>query len=458
MLHHARVDCGTELGVEVRGVTAAVEALRDSPRQRRLSPEGAFDDPVARIIVSAIVMLHASAVATDVTRARHALPCIGIPRFTLLDLLRAVGVSAAASHITRLADLSLLYVTADDVQLARPCDAFAYYTSGVPRQQNVLLLTAVRMMVEGIKLSDGIEAGGVDYVSHIDTGNALERLVRGGVGRFMPLVAAAVPTFCGWCVRVHEGKLQLLQPARGADAAEWAFASPTLLAAANGQLLMWLKVKETGLDGLVFARQDAVGGVARPWLLHGWQCTGGHHMVEITGGALSSTSIDNFVQRGNEGSIDDSTIHGIIVKAQVGMCQLMAAWHAAMIVTVPVAGDRPALLPSSLLVTTTKDARLARLSLERMGTVCLPKALATIVGVPRAWMKSYYPSGPSALTAVIDVRLYEGVSWLRNSVPEDVRMLAAEYFPAQVDAGRAPLPPGAAPGPGRRLTFCCNIM
>lgn len=107
----------------------------------------------------------------------------------------------------------------------------------------------------------------------------------------------------------------------------------------------------------------------------------------MTGGALA-TSLTQYVRTTRVSGLDDSSIHGILVKAQVGMCQLLAAWHASM------AAAAPALTPASLTITTTKDARLARAELERMGgNMRIARDLATAVaGIPAA-------SSPMAINA-----------------------------------------------------------
>jgi hypothetical protein len=195
-------------------------------------------------------------------------------------------------------------------------------------------------------------------------------------------------------------------------------------------MLTWLC--ETGLDGVVFERQAplAPGGTAPPWLLHGWQCKGGHRTVEVTGGKLG-TSVDIYTADGAVGRLDDATIHGIIVTAQVGMCQLMAAWHAAMGAH-PVAA-RLTLLPASLLITTTKDARKAKHALAGMVPLRLQAGVVKRVGVPAACLKPYAKSSPSALTRTIDVQLHDGLGWLRTCLPADVRQLGLELCSVEAD-------------------------
>ncbi len=115
--------------------------------------------------------------------------------------------------------------------------------------------------------------------------------------------------------------------------------------------------------------------------------------------------------------LDDSTSHGILVKAQVGMCLLLRAWHASMLRSAcPGAETAPQLLPGSITITTTKDARLARASIERDGeSMRLDPNLAATVGLPapRAGSKWQREWVGQALSARIAITLYDGTGWLR---------------------------------------------
>jgi hypothetical protein len=144
--------------------------------------------------------------------------------------------------------------------------------------------------------------------------------------------------------------------------------SVELLAELEGTLLVWKR--ETGLDGVVLRRIRS-----DRWMLHGWQSKGGQLELTIGGGKLS-TSISRYVEDGTVGALDDSYLHGILVKAQVGMCQLLTAWHATL--------PGISLLPGGLTLTTTKKAELAKAEAGRMSNrMCIDAGVARVAGLPK---------------------------------------------------------------------------
>lgn len=385
-------------------------------------------------------MRNESAVTADAARDRHTLACIGMPRSMLLQVLRSMGVGSAEALLRLLVDNSVLYAAADDVQLARPCDAHVYFSSGVTVRWHLLLLTAVEMMVRGIPLGGDEEddgggaasaAGGAggsatEAVAHVHAGNALERLVRGRVAQLMHAGAGAGGVRSdGWRVDVVHGVLCVCAP----SSTVWQRLTPDLLEHGGiaGQLIQWRR--ETGLNGLLLLRKPDPSGasVARhvpTWLIHGWQCKGGQLSASVTGGALA-TSINVYVASKTVRDLDTSgcSSHGILVKAQVGMCKLLLAWRAAMEAAEPVERNRPLLVPASLLITTTKDARLACQSIGAAGGVMrISPLVAAAAGVPTSsWARA-------ATSAPITIRVRDGVGWLHECVPSDVARLAYEVF------------------------------
>lgn len=152
---------------------------------------------------------------------------------------------------------------------------------------------------------------------NIDSGTALQALVRGGVGQLLPGAAA----HSGCCslktlVRITAGRMGYSR----ADMPE--YAAVDSIADVAGQLLVWSS--EAGLDGVALERMAD----ARGWLLRGWQCKGGRSDLEGTGGKLA-TSLDKWAGTPAVGSLDDSTIHGIVLKGMAGMRQLLAALAAS---------------------------------------------------------------------------------------------------------------------------------
>jgi hypothetical protein len=114
----------------------------------------------------------------------------------------------------------------------------------------------------------------------------------------------------------------------------WVPLTPATVATVDGKLLSW--TGEIGLDGVLLCRDVRPRAASRGakdradrWLLHGWQCKGGQRTVQVTGGEVG-TSVKRFENDGVVEGLDDTTSHGILVKAQVGMCRLLHAWQKSM--------------------------------------------------------------------------------------------------------------------------------
>ena len=95
------------------------------------------------------IRLRVHAIAADAARPRHTLRCLGMPWYTLVSVMRAAGIKDAVSQLHRLSDYSLIYFDGDEVQLARPCDAYEYFSAGVPVRRHMLLVAMLRQSRQG---------------------------------------------------------------------------------------------------------------------------------------------------------------------------------------------------------------------------------------------------------------------------------------------------------------------
>jgi hypothetical protein len=320
------------------------------------------------------------------------LPCLTLPATAVAAALRAAGFSQPTGIINELVDLSLLYLPQTrggprsgdrQVQIARPVDVHAYYGSESARRRNLLLLMAVQCMVHGIRGETGEHAD--DDLAHVNAGNALEQLIRPRVRDLILPGAAARPSFTGRCITISGDHLKVSPTGSGA----MQILSVELLDELEGTLLVWKR--EAGLYGVVLRRIRS-----DRWVLYGWQSKGGQLESTIGGGQLS-TSISRYVEDGTVGGLDDSYLHGILVKAQVGMCQLLTAWHATL--------PGISLLPGGLTLTTTKKADLAKAEVGSMSSrMSIDGGVARVAGLPQdaAWV-------PGVLAARIELVVHDGL-------------------------------------------------
>jgi len=422
LVHRAWMKMRTtvEGSARVRGLGEA-EAALDASREhlRRMDPGDAFDNRSdVRVVMAQFALRYSAEIRRDAAHPRRLLPCLSLPYVTVAAALKAAGFPHPPGVINELVDLSLLYLpevhggirSADrQVQIARPVDAHAYYGAEAPRRRDLLLLAAVQCMVHGIAGEPGEEMD--DDLTHVNAGNALEQLVRPRIRDLILPTAAVRPSFTGRRIAIEAGQL-LVSTAAGGGAMQRL--SPALLARLDGILLVWKR--EIGLDGVVLRRVRADA-----WQLYGWQSKGGHRDVSIGGGKLS-TSVDKYVEDGTVGGLDDAYIHGILVKAQVGMCKLLAAWHATLPGT--------SLLPAGLTLTTTKKAELARSEIGKMRhRMRLNSDVARVAGLPAGapWL-------PGVLEARIDLVVHDGLEWLRRCLPDGLMIEATDWI-ADDDAG-----------------------
>jgi hypothetical protein len=362
-----------------------------------------------------------------------ALPCIGVDYSLLLRALIETGVDDAASAIDDMIDDSLLYrhTTITDtgeqqevIQLARPVDAYVYTSLTTPDTRGILLLAAVQLMVHGF-LPDDDTAGSDDpTVAYVTAGSALKELVRPRVAMHMGIPSSDIK-FYGTKIRVtSEGRLEVLIPTAtgtgtgaGAEAsAAWQSLSTAMMSQLEYQLLIW--DQGTGLDGLILVPLST--GKSKVWELHGWRCKGGHYDDKVTGGILAASEAV-FLRDKHVTHIVDNTWHGIVMKAQVGICMLMKAF----------AVDGITVVPSSVTITTTKDARLAHESLKAVHyATSISRNTAVACDLPLAFWTKHLKNN------LINIRLLDGLSWLQACLPHSLRLSASwmESVAARVPA------------------------
>lgn len=161
--------------------------------------------------------------------------------------------------------------------------------------------------------------------------------------------------------------------------------------------------KETGLDGIGFSFEDEEGTTC---CLYGWQNKGGKYVNEITGGKLE-TSRAIYERHQNLTHIDGSTMHGILVKAEVGFAKIVQAlWK-----TLP---SLKKVVIQKLYVTTSKDAAKGLRMLSMMNDC---------YSIPA---KLFGSNAKRVNMTNIPVKVFHGLKWLRQVIPSSYERL----FPA----------------------------
>jgi hypothetical protein len=161
----------------------------------------------------------------------------------------------------------------------------------------------------------------------------------------------------------------------------------------NDRLFEW--EGETGLDGVwfSFSNEDEV-------TICGWRCKCGHHSVRIAGGKLgiSRKNVDvsnNYCVSG----VDDQTIHGIIVKAEIGFLKIATA----LVATFP---QLKSIKFGDLLITTTTNGDAAHAYLAKDGREHeLSSQWFRLVKVKDRKLK---------------VHFYDGVAWMEKCLPRNL--------------------------------------
>ena len=105
---------------------------------------------------------------------------------------------------------------------------------------------------------------------------------------------------------------------------------------------------EYGINGFMLRRDNDNNN---QWLLYIWQCKGGSADLFIGGGDidlhLKKYIAPNKKNKYNLSEIDDQQIGGILLKAQIGICQLIKAFQKSV--------PKIVIIPISITITTTKQ-------------------------------------------------------------------------------------------------------
>jgi hypothetical protein len=234
--YHIRA--AVEGGDQFVGLAAAEAALcAESGRLRLMRPGEAFDTRSdVRAAITPFVLCHSTAIHRDAALPRSLLACLSLPYATIAAALQAAGHSHPLGVISELAERGLLYLPgarggvrgADwQVRIARPADAHAYCDTEAPRRRDLLLLTAVQCMTQGIAGEPGDEETHDDSMQ-ITAWNALQQLVRPRVRDLILPRASAQPSFTGRRIAVSDAGHMLVSPAACAEPMQQL--SPALLA------------------------------------------------------------------------------------------------------------------------------------------------------------------------------------------------------------------------------------
>jgi hypothetical protein len=406
------------------GVSAAINYLQLSKRaeDRRKALEAAFSTNLNfRIIATYIVTKHQADVEADAGVYNYKLECIGASRDELSAALRAFNDGIDTHNVYQLlVDQCLLYehegvAGGCDFQLARPCDAHVYYNETDPTTHELMLYTSVHLMLRGI-------AHGIEGI-HVN----LEVLVRCYINVLLPF-AAKPTTYRRTRIQINPGTLQLEVILTGEGG--WVPLTQKRLDAISGHVVEWRG--GTGLHGVILKQANDT-----TWLIHGWQSHGGHISGKVTGGALQA-SIDNVVVSSKTGldlmtaDVDDTTSAGMLIKAQIGFCTLIQAWHHTF------GAAAQALLPATVFITTTRNAAHAREALAKEGnSMQIHKGVAKSIftlneGSPATWKRA-------VLRECVSIHIEDGVTWLQACLP--FRLTTALPLPVVPTAAGAGVEP-----------------
>lgn len=326
----------------------------------------------------------------------------GISRTEILAMLSNAKISKASVFIAQLIQDGLLYENGNLLEVAVPYDMYEAQINEEIEARDLLLLMTVRLMVTGIY------SGENERVVDVNAGYALESLIRPRVGL---LFQVPCDNFNHTTIKIVDDN-QMRYRLRGNDNswAEWANVTIDTIDSLCNQMLIWHG--ETGLDGVVFRK--IVDGKKTCYKIDGWQCKGGRYNVTISGGDMQ-TSIKNWKEAGHQVSVlDDTTLHGILVKAQIGLCKLGNALCYSLGVG---GGDKKNIHVGELLITTTKLANAgARKLLANIDPMKIDKSVC-----------NFYTVNTEMAKCKFKVTLKCGVGWVRDCLPHSLHISSAWF-------------------------------
>jgi hypothetical protein len=164
---------------------------------------------------------------------------------------------------------------------------------------------------------------------------------------------------------------------------------------------------ETELDGVWLEFRGADVSVG------GWQCKCGHYDFEITGGSLRTSRNKVFGPEYCVSSVDDSTIHGIITKAEVAILKIARAISASFPIATRIRLDK-------LLITTTKRGSLAKNYLDKK---------SYRHSINSQWFRSI-----NLANYRMEIQFCDGLSWVGACLPVEMKLLLPSQWTEIVES------------------------
>jgi len=335
--------------------------------------------------------------------------CGGVDKVLLRQALTAVGVASPSDVIEKAAANSIIYIDADSmdcrVQFSRPLDAVIFSSELPPAQLNLLLLSAVHLMIHGISSS------GSDNVTDVNAGYALADLVRDGVytsagineyAQFDNIIAMTINSDKQLCIL--ESLNGLVQPL-----------TLESLQKLNRKHLRWKQ--EYGLDGVCF---DKDASQDNSWYLDLWQCKGGRWDIQIRGGNNSmKTALNNYKKKYQSKDVGDKQITEIVLKAQVGICLIVQALRRAI----------PGVIikPRRLVVTTTKQCSVH--CVQTLKSWQSTRGIVIEKDVLSHFCMTSRSKSDKALKSRFEVRVESGCEWVVDAIADPgLRLIANQLL------------------------------
>jgi hypothetical protein len=352
-------------------------ASREENVLRKPNRRGVISDPKSTTnlgyIAALIITAHRTCI--DANAGTMALPCLGIPYAAAVAQLHVLGVLEA--DVQALTELGLLYIVKNErdepleVQLAIPYDLYRFVdVASKDFARSALQLCAMVMMCITNE--------------NVNAGVPMENLLR---PRAVRLFNERELEFSADKLVIKGGKLYI----EGNEAQAQNL---------NKKFFAWSV--ETGLDGVGFKFEAGF----KKCVLYLWQNKGGHFNNQITGGQMA-TSRKKYAETKTVTGLDDTAMHGILVKAEVGC----AAIVDSLLNTVPgIAKVRVA----GFVLTTTKSAAKGMAMLSGMhDELTMPGSLFKQQG---------------KVDRTVSVKVLDGLRWVRQCLPTELVPLLPEHW------------------------------
>jgi hypothetical protein len=383
----------------------SLQQLKRTTGYRKISPEAFIETEDERKLIVYLSEFAAPIYHEDTKQLES---CGGIDRTFLLEGLRNAGVESPTSVLYNAQAYSVIYVdnAESNVQFARPVD-FDYFCHKLPPPKHqMLLLTAIHLMVKGIETPDK-----TNLCTDVNAGSALEEFVRPRVFQTVGENDAVIYDKEKIILINSEGKLCV----KATDGSNNQVVNEEILLQLHHKHVSWSK--EHGLDGLCLniTQQQQRKNNKQVWIvtIDAWQCKGGRFDVEIGGGNGSfETAVNNYKKKFHLKDVRDTQITEIVLKAQVGMVMVAKA----LLSSIP----NLSIQPGKLVITTTK-----KLSLSCIETLDNWQSSEGI-NIQQEILEHFEIRGKQ-MRSKFAVKVVSGCKWVVESIPSQdnqIRQLA----------------------------------